>query len=108
MLGFADLADRVRASWEDERNPLTEAEREEWEDTLALDAGELDWLDYFLSSPKVREDALGLEEIDGLFAAVISGPATIAPSKAFATVWGGSDQSPDFDDPEQGQYVLDL
>ena len=54
MLGFADLADRVRASWEDERNPLTEAEREEWEDTLALDAGELDWLDYFLSSPKVR------------------------------------------------------
>ena len=158
LLGFADLADRVRASWEDERNPLTEAERQDWEDTLAismrdpadkrrfeehrivpiddpatalggmdhrgiidiavpakdplarvaLDADELDWLDHFLSSPKVPEDALGLEEIDGLFAAVISGPATVAPSEAFATVWGGVGQWPDFDGPEQGQHVLDL
>jgi uncharacterized protein len=39
---------------------------------------------------------------------VISGPATVAPSEAFATVWGGAGQSPDFDGPEQGQYVLDL
>jgi yecA family protein len=158
LLGFADLTDRVRASWEDERNPLTETERQDWEDTLtlgtcdpadkrrfekhgivpiddpataleemdhrgtidiavpatdplgrvALGADELDWLDNFLSSPKVPEDALGLEEIDGLFAAVISGPATVAPSEAFATVWGGAGQSPDFDGPEQGQYVLDL
>ena len=158
MLGFADLADRVRASWEDERDPLTEAERQDWEEALArsirdpadkrqfekhgavpiddpatalegmdhqgmmgvaapardplarvaLDADELGWLDYFLSSPKVPEDALGLEEIDGLFAALISGPATIAPSEAFATVWGGGDHRPDFDDPEQAQYVIDL
>jgi uncharacterized protein len=158
LLGFADLADRVRASWEDERNPLTEAECQDWEDTLALgtrdpadkrqfekhgivpiddpataleemghrgmidiavptkdplarvalDADELGWLDHFLSSSKVPEDALGLEEIDGLFAAVISGPATVAPSEAFATVWGGVGQWPDFDGPEQGQYVFDL
>ena len=158
MLGFADLTDRVRASWQDERNPSTKDEREEWENTLALstrdpadkrqfekrgivpiddpaaalegmdhqglmditavakdpltrvalDADELGWLDYFLSSPKVPEDALELEEIDGLFAALISGPGRVAPSEAFATVWGGANQWPDFDDPEQGQYVLDL
>ena len=158
LLGFADLADRVRASWEDERNPSTEDERLDWEEALAhtigdpadkspfeqqgavpiddpatalegkdhremmgfavpaddrlarvaLDADELGWLDYFLSSPKVPEDTLGLEEVDGLFAALISGPVRVPPSEAFAAVWGGIGHRPDFDDAEQGQYVFDL
>ena len=124
MLGFSDLADRVRASWDDERNFADEEEREDWEEMLAhavrdpadkgrfeagglapiddpaaalegvgpsastgiavptndplarvaLDADEVGWLDYFLCSPKAPENSLGMEEIDGLFTALISGP----------------------------------
>ena len=43
-----------------------------------------------------------------LFAALIAGPVLVAPSEAFATVWGGAGEYPDFDDPKQAQYVLDL
>ena len=158
MLGFSDLADRVRASWDDERNFAGEEEREDWEEMLArairdpadkgrfeasglapiddpaaalegvgphgytgiaaaandplarvaLDADEVGWLDYFLCSPKVPANALGVEEIDGLFTGLISGPAAVAPSEAFAVVWGGANEQPDFDDAEQAQYVLNL
>jgi yecA family protein len=158
MLGFSDLADRVRRSWDDERNFAVEEERQDWEEMLAgaireptdqrrfeanglapiddpaavleevgsradtgiaapaddplarvaLDAEEIGWLDYFLCSPKAPENTLGLEETDGLFAALISGPVPVAPSEAFATVWGGAGEHPDFDDAEQAQYVLDL
>src|SRR5438445_1029516 len=38
LSGFSDLADRVRASWEDERNPATESERQDWEEMLVRSA----------------------------------------------------------------------
>ena len=34
LLGLADRADRVRASWEDGRNPQPEVERQDWEQRL--------------------------------------------------------------------------
>ncbi len=35
LLGFTALASRVRASWEDGRNPQSEADRQDWEEQLA-------------------------------------------------------------------------
>ena len=35
LLGFDDLAPRVRATWTDERNPQAEADRQDWEVELA-------------------------------------------------------------------------
>ena len=159
MLGFTDLADRVRAYWADESQWIAETERKDWEEILdrsardpagkgefvkrglvpivdpviplegmdghgilsiavpelandplarvALDGDELGWLDYFLRSAKVPADT-GLEEVDGLFAALISGPGSVAPSEAIEAVWDGADQQPDFDSAEQSQYVLGL
>lgn len=56
LLGFTELAARVRATWADGRNPQSEADRQDWEEQLA--AGPAD-------APRFADDRLCLIEDAG-------------------------------------------
>jgi len=52
----------------------------------ALDDTELERLDNFLAG--IGEAAMSLEQVDGYFSALISGPELIGPLDAVAAIWG--------------------
>jgi len=77
---------------------------------------DLDYLDDFLLY-RINEDEIDydeeqdegilcLSELDGFFAAVVSGPVTIPPSKWLLAVWG--DFEPEFSSDEEAQKVIML
>jgi uncharacterized protein len=76
---------------------------------IRLSDDELDWLAGFLLCKAVPETAMDLEELDGFFCALVSGPETVLPSEYFPTLWGTeSNKGPSYDSLEQAQYVLGL
>jgi yecA family protein len=162
-LRASELADRVRACWEDGRAPRSDAEKADWEDRLrqacenpsdpapflldrlvaiddpvaalawvrprdsadadeaesitddfgpdpaenALDQDEIEWLDDFLASDQAGDPALSLEELDGLFCALLAGPSLLMPSAFMPEVWG-TPEGVQFDSREQAEYVMQL
>lgn len=48
---------------------------------------ELDELDQFLLNADELEESMDISMLDGFFAAILSGPATIAPSEWMRWVW---------------------
>jgi uncharacterized protein len=87
---------------EDESDPKDPA------GAFALKRFERDWLDQFLRSVKVPPDTMALEQIDGLFCALIAGPAGARMHDCLRTIWNAdpaADNTPSYDSPEQAQYV---
>jgi yecA family protein len=69
---------------------------------------ERDWLHQFLRSCKVPQGTMTLEQIDGLFSALIAGPAGARIDDCLRTIWNAdpaADNTPSYDSPEQTQYV---
>jgi len=56
---------------------------------IALTKREEGWLRGFLESPQAPPTALTLEEVDGLFCALVVGPEPVMPSEYMPHVWGG-------------------
>ena len=52
------------------------------------------------------EGVLDISELDGLFTAIVSGPATIMPSQWLPAVWG--DFEPMWEDEKEVQEILSL
>lgn len=71
--------------------------------SLALTYEQIDQLDAFLDS---LDDAMGLEEIDGFFCALIAGPELVMPSEYLPYVFGGD--IPEFNTEEQASGILGL
>jgi uncharacterized protein len=76
--------------------------------TIRLTDDEEDWLAGFLSSPQVPDGTMSLEMLDGFFTALVIGPIFVLPSQYLPVVWGDDDDGPDWDSPEQAEYVLGL
>jgi uncharacterized protein len=75
---------------------------------FALKRFERDWLNQFLRSCKVPPDTMPLEQIDGLFSALIAGPAGARIDDCMRTIWNAdaaANDTPSYDSPEQAQYV---
>jgi uncharacterized protein len=68
-----------------------------------LNDDQLDRLSDILTS--FGGSALNIEEVDGLFTALICGPDVVLPSEYLPTVWGADYQFADFKD---AQEVMDL
>ena len=72
---------------------------------IPVDEIDLDFLDEFLLSDRVSEDAMTLSELDGFLAGIAVGPAPIEPEEWLPLVWGGASE-PDFADEAQMAAVL--
>ena len=75
---------------------------------IALTAAEFDWLAGFLVCDHVPESALSMEQLDGFFAALVTGPELVLPSEYLPTLWGSDDGGPIYDSIEQAQFVMGL
>lgn len=51
---------------------------------------------------------MSLEMLDGFFTALVIGPTLVLPSQYLPMVWGDDGDGPDWDSPEQAEYVLGL
>jgi uncharacterized protein len=69
---------------------------------------EYEELDIFLISVEHEEAVLDLSEFDGFVTAIVSGPETIMPSTWMPALWGGEDNAPVWDDPEDYQFIFGL
>jgi len=75
----------------------------------ALNPDELRWLDGFLVSTHVPEDAMPLETLDGYMAALAASPVPIDPEEWTPQIWSRApDAQPRFADAEQARFVHDL
>ncbi|MCC7272628.1 MAG: UPF0149 family protein [Alphaproteobacteria bacterium] len=76
---------------------------------VALSRDEIDWLDCFLLSRHVPETAASIEELDGLFCALVAGPEPVPPAEWMAALLGdGETMEPDYADAEQAAHVRSL
>jgi uncharacterized protein len=77
---------------------------------FALKEFEIDWLDQFLGSAKVPPGTMTLEQVDGLFSALIAGPVGARFDDSLPMIWNGhaTDAGPSYDSAEQEQYVQAL
>ena len=73
----------------------------------ALDDDEIDWLVGFLESSHVAPGAMTVEQIDGMFCALLIEPNVVLPSEYLPIIWRG-DKSPEFDSMEQASHVMGL
>ena len=63
------------------------------------------WLARFLVSRQVPDTTMSIEMLDGLFTALVIGPALVLPSEYEAAIWGTEDGSgPAWDSAGQQQY----
>ena len=69
-----------------------------------LNAAEIEHLEEMLASPVFAKQAMGLDEMQGFLAAVISGPELITPSLWMPAVLG----NPKYDSPEREREVIEL
>ncbi|HEX4295432.1 MAG TPA: UPF0149 family protein [Rhizomicrobium sp.] len=72
---------------------------------IPVDEINLDFLDDFLLSDRVPEDAMTLPELDGFLAGIAVGPEPIEPEEWLPLVWG-DESGPDFADEAQMAAVL--
>lgn len=79
-------------------------------DVTPLDAGrlpseeEMNRLEELITSDRTPEDCMMIDEIDGLFAALICGPEAVMPSEWLPCVWRGD--PPRFESFEEAQAIL--
>ncbi|MFW5681151.1 MAG: UPF0149 family protein, partial [Pseudomonadota bacterium] len=73
---------------------------------IALDDDEQGWLAGFLASSNAPATAMPLEAVDGFFAALVAGPATVLPSEYLPVLWG--DAEPVFESMAQAEHVTGL
>ncbi len=103
-----DLEWTTRLEYErDEEEP----DRQDPAGVFALREFEIDWLHQFLVSCKVPPATMTLEQIDGLFCALIAGPAGTRIDDCLRSIWNAdkaADDTPSYDSPEQERYVLAL
>ena len=77
--------------------------------SIRLTEGEREWLAGFLVSVQAPSGAMNFEMLDGLFTALVIGPAVVPPSMYMPVIWGTEDGSgPEWDSQEQLQYFMDL
>jgi uncharacterized protein len=72
---------------------------------IPVDEVNLEFLEDFLLSDRVSEDAMTLAELDGFLAGIAVGPEPIEPEEWLPLVWGG-ENAPDFADETQMAAVL--
>jgi uncharacterized protein len=76
---------------------------------IRLTDAEQDWLAGFLVSRQAPESTMSFEMLDGLFTALVIGPATVLPSEYLPEIWGTDDGAgPEWDSIEQTQYFMSL
>lgn len=73
-----------------------------------LEEYEYDELDGFLLSLEHDEAVRNLSEFDGFVTALVSGPEMILPSEWLPVVWGGAENAPRLDSPEEFGQMFDL
>lgn len=84
-------------------------EEEDPAKSIRLTEGEREWLAGFLISVQAPSGAMNFEMLDGLFTALVIGPAVVPPSMYMPVIWGTEDGSgPEWDSQEQLQYFMDL
>ena len=92
--------------------PIQRRDRADPAGSIALKDEEIDWLEGFLRSEKVGENAMSLEQVDGFFHALACGPSVPA-DEYMAVIWDtGDDPDPDggpaYDSEEQADLVTSL
>jgi uncharacterized protein len=76
---------------------------------ICLTDDERDWLVGFLDSRQVPASTMPFEALDGMFTALVIGPATVLPSEYLPRIWGTDDGGgPEWDSIEQAQYFMNL
>jgi uncharacterized protein len=75
-----------------------------------LDDEELQELGRFLASPGLVETSMDLYQVDGFFAAILSGPRTLMPSEWARWIWDSKhgEVAPEFEDLAEAQRILGL
>ena len=74
----------------------------------ALTDEQLDYVEEVLGQYTSETSVGSISELDGFFAAIVSGPQAIAFDDWYAALWGGPDQLPVFKDDKQFQKFFDL
>ena len=73
-----------------------------------LQEWEYDELDGFLLSLGHDEAVQNLSEFDGFITALVSGPEPVVPSEWLPVVWGGAENAPRMDSPEDFRQMFNL
>ena len=73
-----------------------------------LEEWEYDELDGFLLSLEHDQAVQNLSEFDGFITALVSGPEMIVPSEWLPVVWGGAENAPRLDSPEEFRQMFSL
>jgi uncharacterized protein len=74
----------------------------------ALTDQQLDYVEEILGQYASETSVGSISELDGFFAAIVSGPQAIAFDDWYAELWGGKDKLPVFKDDKQFQKFFDL
>jgi len=101
---------RMVAEWRSEREP-EEGFPEEGDPAKAirLTDDEQNWLAGFLVSHQAPESTMTFEMLDGMFTALVIGPATLLPSEYLPEIWGTDDDAgPEWESIEQARYFMNL
>lgn len=101
---------QLELSWKADREDQSAFRKEEDPaKSIRLTEEEQEWLAGFLVSAQAPSSAMNFEMLDGLFTALVIGPAVVPPSKYMPVIWGTEDGSgPEWDSREQLQYFMDL
>src|SRR5712691_6132200 len=97
-------------AWRSDREAEEDlAEEDDPAKAISLADDERNWLAGFLVSRQVPESTMTFEMLDGLFTALVIGPATILPSQYMPEIWGTDDGAgPEWESPEQAKFFMDL
>jgi uncharacterized protein len=76
--------------------------------SLPLTDEEYEELDAFLLAQENDDGIVCVSELDGFITAVVSGPEAIPPSQWLPVIWGGEDQSPDWQSEQEFQHIFSL
>jgi uncharacterized protein len=75
---------------------------------IRLTTDEQNWLEGFLSCPQAPDGTMSLETLDGFLTALVIGPELVMPTEYLHWIWGEDDEGPDWNSPEQAEYVMGL
>jgi uncharacterized protein len=85
------------------------AEQDDPAKAIRLADNERDWLAGFLISRQAPGSTMSFEMLDGMFTALVIGPAMVLPSEYLPEIWGTDDGAgPVWESIEQGQYFMNL
>ena len=101
---------KMTAAWQAEREAQDGfAKKDDPANAVCLTDDERDWLAGFLVSRQVPDNTMTFEMLDGLFTALLIGPATVMPSEYLPVIWGTDDgDGPLWDSVGQAQYFMNL